>query len=140
MNTDEYIKKFKDIPYNCYYNDKYSQPLKRPVLNCEDDRITRIRELRVKLDKLSEPIEVGEDIVGDVSKVISQMHELLKEDLMKDGNTELEATLIIDRTYVFNHWEITEKNGKRYVSVKPMLRSEYERQIRQQFGEGNNNR
>ena len=139
MNKIEKIMATVKGGYNYYYDDKYAVGSLpgggKSLVNCSDDRVTRNQEVRNKIHKLGESIEItGEENLLDlVSPVIHEMHKIIKNDLMENGLNETEANLLIDRTIVFNHWEFKEVDGKQYVSIKPMLRDEYEKQVQEHF-------
>jgi len=137
MNRVEKINELFNGRYGYYFDDKYAigglPGGGKSLLDCEDDRITQIRKTRNKIRELSEPVEITRDIMSIVSPIIHEMHEILKTDLMENGLNETEANLLIDRMIVFNHWEFKEIDGKQHVSIKPMLRDEYEKQVREHF-------
>ena len=135
----EILEKSKErSKYDYYYDDRYviSMPPRcgksvfQQGLNCSDEvvpgsneRTRRIRQL------MHEKVEINPQTFQEVSKIISEMHSLMKEEHMAltDCN-EYEADHFLDAFVDFNHFKkYVATDGKEYLSVDPKIGPKYER-------------
>lgn len=110
-------------PYTYYANDSPLPDINKG-LNCEDERITRMRRLSNEIAGKSKWICINDrDCIENIRGTIHDLHVLIKKELVDEYNMKpLQATMFINRHFDFNHMEVFEYEGRTYLQVKPAMK------------------
>lgn len=123
----EFLEKKSDYGY--YYDDRYVAPLKRRSLNCSDEIVPGSKKRTSRIQQLMhKKIEIKPGAFQEVSNIVSEMHNLMKEEHMALVDCdEREADHFLDTFVDFNHFKYHESaDGKQYLSIDPIIGNKYE--------------
>ena len=134
MNGDlkKIIEKFSMIHYYCYDN-KYAtggaprcgKSAFQHGLNCSDEVVPGSNARRRKILDLMKITEYT-DFTETYCSIVHQMHDILLEETMLFlGCTEQRAKLLIDMHVDFNRVYLSEKDGRKYMQVRPIIEKKY---------------
>lgn len=119
----------KSIPpkYYCDYGFSNNWNVSKHSVNCSDEICEGSNERINKIRLLMLPT-VYDDFTETYSRIIKEMLDLLREEFMilNDWN-EHQCNLFIDEYFDFNHVELKEIDGEKFMSVKPKIIKKSER-------------
>ena len=125
-NIKEIMDKIRKNGYGYYCSPKYSRPMfSRPGLNCSDEVVPGSNERRRKILSLMKITEYT-DFTETYSRIVHEMHKILLEETMLFLDcSEHKARLLIDKYFDFNRVHLSEKDGRKYMQVDPIIKKKY---------------
>ena len=125
-NINEIMDKIRKNGYGYYCSPKYSRPMfSRPGLNCSDEVVSGCKERMRKVLSLMEITEYT-DFTETYSRIVYEMHKILLEETMLFLDcSEQQAKLWVDKYVDFNRVHLSEKDGRKYMQVDPIIKKKY---------------
>lgn len=125
-NIKEIMDKIRKNGYGYYCSPKYSGPMfSRPGLNCSDEVVSGCKERMRKVLSLMEITEYT-DFTETYSRIVYEMHKILLEETMLFLDcSEQQAKLWVDKYVDFNRVHLSEKDGRKYMQVDPIIKKKY---------------
>ena len=120
------MDKIRKNGYGYYCSPKYSRPMfSRSGLNCSDEVVPGSNERRRKILDLMKVTEYT-DFTETYTEIIHHMHDILMEETMLFLDcSEHKARLFIDKYVDFNKVHLSEKDGRKYMQVDPIIKKKY---------------
>ena len=122
-------ERIKEMGYGYYAEPSSLHRLKKSFhhtgINCSDEVVPGINERRRKMLKLMKITEYT-DFTETYSRIVQEMHEILLEETMLFLDcSEQQAKLWIGKYVDFNKVYLSEKDGRKYMQVTPVLMKKY---------------
>ena len=126
-NLKDIMDKISKKSYGNYYPDfKYSEPMfSRRGVNCSDEVVSGCKERMRKILSLMEITEYT-DFTETYSRIVYEMHKILLEETMLFLDcSEQQAKLWVYKYVDFNRVHLSEKDGRKYMQVDPIIKKKY---------------